>query len=175
MKELTLPGEVIISKIYLMRSQKVMLDRDSSQLYGVTTGNMNKAVKRNIKRFPEDFMFQPTAEEASRFQIGILNAGRGKNIKYLPYAFTEQGVAMLFSVLSSDIAIEVNIRIIRIFTRLRELVLTQKDILVKLEHLERQVVQNSEEIQTIFAALKELSNPPNPPREPIGFKTGQSR
>lgn len=175
MNQLGLPDEAIVDRIYLVRGQKVMIDKDLAQMYGITTGNLNKAVKRNIRRFPDDFMFQLKTEEVSGFQIGILNAKRGQNIKYLPYAFTEQGVVMLSSVLNKNIAIEVNIRIIRIFTRLREMLLTHKDILLKLEQLERQVTQNSAEIQIIFAALKELLNPPNPPREPIGFKTGKSR
>ena len=121
-------------------------------------------------------MFQVTNEEweALRCQNGILNNRRGQHRKYLPYAFTEQGVAMLSGVLNSDVAIEVNIRIIRIFTRLREMLLTHKDILLKLEQLERQVVQNSEEIQIIFTALKELLQPTSQPREPIGFKTGNT-
>jgi hypothetical protein len=172
MKELALPDEVIISKIYLVRGQKVMLDKDLADMYGVVTGQLNRAVKRNTKRFPDDFMFRLTPEEANLiFQNGISSWGGRRS---LPYAFTGQGVAMLSSVLNSDVAVEVNIRIIRIFTRLREMVLTNKDILLKLEELERQVIQNSEEIQIIFAALKELLNPPNAPREPIGFKTGQS-
>lgn len=187
MKEPAVPDEVIISKIYLVRGQKVMLDKDLAILYGVETKSLNLSVKRNIKRFPEDFMFRLTQEEWStlRFQFETSNSrkesltlqnetlkpGRG-GTRYSPYAFTEQGVAMLSSILNSNTAIEVNIRIIRIFTRMREMLLTHKDILLKLEQLERQVVQNSEEIQTIFAALKELLQPP--PREPIGFKTGGS-
>src|SRR5258706_16002318 len=113
-----------------------------------------KAVKRNEKRFPDDFMFQLTEDEFKNliFQNGTSSWG---GTRKMPYAFTEQGVAMLSGVLSSDIAIEVNIRIIRIFTKLRELLLTHKDILLKLEQLEKQVVQNSEDIQMIFTALKE--------------------
>ena len=146
-----------------------MLDRDLAELYQVSTGNLNKAVKRNIKRFPEDFMFKLTDEEFKSllFQIGIANRG---GTKVPPYAFTEQGVAMLSGILTSDVAIEVNILIIRIFTKLRELLLTHKDILLKLEQLERQVVQNSEDIQMIFAALKQLLNPPAEPRPRVGFR-----
>ena len=170
MKNLAVPDEVIINKIYFVRGQKVMLDNDLAGMYQVLTKELNKAVKRNVRRFPEDFMFQLTAEEFAnlRFQIGTSSWG-GRRTR--PYAFTEQGVAMLSGILNSDTAIEVNIRIFRIFTKLREMLLTNKDILLKLEQLERQVVQNSEEIQTIFAALKELINPPQEPREPIGFKT----
>ena len=107
--------------IYEVRGVKVMLDKDLAELYHVTTGNLNKAVKRNIRRFPSDFMFQLTKEEwdSLRFQIGILEVGRGKYTKFLPYAFTEQGLAMLSGVLNSDIAIDVNISIMRAFVSLR--------------------------------------------------------
>ena len=109
--------QIIQSKIYEIRGVKVMLDRDLAELYQVTTGNLNKAVKRNIRRFPPDFMFQLTKEEwdSLRFQIGILEVGRGKYTKFLPHAFTEQGLAMLSGVLNSDIAIDVNISIMRAF------------------------------------------------------------
>jgi hypothetical protein len=122
----------------------------------------------NLKRFPDDFMFQLTEEEFKNliFQIGTSSWG---GTRKLPYAFSEQGVAMLSSALTSDIAINVNILIIRIFTKLRELLLTHKDILLKLEQLERQVVQNSEDIQMIFTALKQLLNPADEPRPRIGF------
>ena len=164
-----LADEIIVNKIYLIRGKKVMLDKDLAELYQVTTANLNKAVRRNGKRFPEDFMFQVSEDEYKNliFQIGISSWG---GTRKWPYAFTEQGVAMLSGVLHSDIAIDVNIRIIRIFTRLREMLLTHKDILVKLEQLEKQVVQNSEEIQMIFTALKELLHPPQKPRTRIGFR-----
>ncbi|MES1215132.1 MAG: ORF6N domain-containing protein, partial [Bacteroidota bacterium] len=164
-----LPDEVIVSKIYFIRGQKVTLDKDLAELYNVTTSNLNKAVKRNLKRFPDDFMFQLNTEEFKNliFQNGTSSwGGSRKN----PFAFTEQGVAMLSGVLNSDISIEVNIRIIRIFTRLRGLLLTHKDILLKLEQLEKQVIQNSDNIQAIFSALKQLLNPPQVPRPSIGFK-----
>jgi hypothetical protein len=121
-----LPDETIISKIYLVRDKKIMLDRDLAELYGVSTGNLNKAVKRNLKRFPDDFMIQLTEGEFKNliFQNGISKWG---GTRKMPFAFTEQGVAMLSSVLNSDREIEVNIRIILIFTRLREMLLTHKD------------------------------------------------
>jgi hypothetical protein len=169
-KNLAIPDEVIINKIYLIRGQKVMLDKDLSILYNVTTGNLNKAVKRNLRRFPADFMFQLTDEEFTNliFQNGTSSWG---GTRKLPYAFTEQGVAMLSSVLNSERAIDVNIRIIRIFTKLREMLLSHKDILLKLEQLGKQVIQNSDEKQLIFTVLKQLLNPPIEPRKPIGFKT----
>jgi hypothetical protein len=147
-----------------------MLDRDLAELYKVTTGNLNKAVARNPKRFPIDFMSQLTAKEYEglMFQNGISRTWGGT--RKMPYVFTEQGVAMLSGVLNSDTAIEVNIRIIRIFTRLRELLLTHKDILLKLDQLEKQVIQNCEDIQMIFKALKELLNPPRESRPRIGFR-----
>ncbi len=168
-KSILIPDEIIISKIYVVRGQKVMLDRDLAELYSVTTGNLNKAVKRNIKRFPDDFMFQLNDEEFKNliFQNGISSWG---GTRKMPFVFTEQGVAMLSGILSSDIAIEVNIRIIRIFTRLREMLVTHKDILLKLEQIEKKVTGHDEDIQMIFSALKQLIHEPNPPRKRIGFK-----
>ena len=115
-----IPDDIISSKIYLIREKKIMLDKDLALLYGVTTGNLNKAVKRNIKRFPEDFMFQLSKQEFENliFQFGTSSWGGTRN---LPFAFTEQGVAMLSGVLNSDRAIQVNIQIMRIFTKLREM------------------------------------------------------
>lgn len=169
-----IPDEVIINKIYFIRGKKVILDRDLAELYNVTTFNLNKAVKRNLKRLPIDFMFQLENEEFRNliFHFGISSWG---GVRKRPYAFTELGVAMLSSVLNSDIAIEVNIRILRIFTKLREMLLTHTDILLKLEQLEKQVVQNSEDIQMIFSALKELLNPPQEPRLRIGFRRKDER
>ena len=123
-KDVVVPRERIESKILFIRGKKVILDAHLAELYGVTTGNLNKAVKRNIDRFPDDFMFQLRKEEyeALRFQFGILK--RGAHAKYLPYVFTEQGVAMLSSVLNSKWAIMVNIQMMRTFTKLRELMIT---------------------------------------------------
>ena len=168
-KGISIPDEVINSKIYVVRGQKVMIDRDLAEMYGVTTGNLNRSVKRNMKRFPEDFIFQLTNDEFKNliFQNGTSSWG---GTRKMPYVFTEQGVAMLSSILNSDTAIEVNIRIIRIFTRLRELVLTHKDILLKLEQIEQKITGHEDDIQMIFSALKQLVQEPNPPRKRIGFK-----
>ena len=168
--------EMIISKIYHIRGKKVMLDKDLAILYNVTTGNLNKSVKRNQKRFPEDFMFQLSQHEFQdlMFQIGISNSGWGGTRK-MPFAFTEQGVAMLSSVLNSNVAIEVNIRIIRIFTRLRELLLTHKDILLKLEELEKNTFANKADFQLIFEALKQLIHTPDLPRKRIGFRRSNEK
>jgi hypothetical protein len=175
-KKVTTEDEEIISKIYFIRDKKIILDKDLAELYDVTTGNLNKAVKRNLKRFPEDFMFQLTEAEFKNliFQSGISSWG---GTRKMPYGFTEQGVAMLSGVLNSDRAIEVNIRIIRIFTKLREMLLTHKDILLKMEKVEKNMMQQDgkmkqyeKDIQIIFEALKQLLNTPQEPRKRIGFK-----
>lgn len=170
----TITDDLILTKIYIIRGQKVMIDKDLAELYNVETRVFNQAVRRNNLRFPEDFCFQLTKEEyeSLRSQIVILETGRGKHSKFLPYAFTEQGVAMLSSILNSDLAIKVNIQIIRIFTRMREMLSTHKDILLKLEEIEKKVNAHDQEIQVIFEYLKQLLNPPNPPRRRIGFNAG---
>jgi phage regulator Rha-like protein len=169
----TLPDESIISKIYLIRGQKVMLDKDLAEMYGVATKVFNQTIKRNLDRFPSDFMFQLTREEyaALRSQIVTLeNGGRGKFSKYDPYAFTEQGVSMLSGVLNSPVAIQVHIQIIRVFTKMKELLLTNKDILLKLEKMEKNVEENKEDIANIFRAIKQLLETPKLKRNTIGFK-----
>lgn len=167
-----IPDEVIISKIYFIRGQKVMIDRDLAELYGVTTGNLNKAVKRNLKRFPDDFMIQLTNEE---FKILIFQNGTSSwgGTRKVPYAFTEQDVTMLSCILNSDRAIEANIKIIRVFTKLREMLLTHKDILLKIDQLEKKVINHDENIQMIFDALRQLLTKPDQPRKRIGYKKNQ--
>jgi ORF6N domain len=171
-KRLMIPDELLMNKIYFIRGQKVMLDMDLAELYDVETRVFNQAVKRNAERYPKDFMFQLNKKEwdSLRSQIVILENGRGKYPKYLPNAFTEQGVAMLSSVLNSETAIRVNIRIIRVFTKMRELLLTHKDILLQLEKIENKLATHDQDIVVIFNYLKQLLNPPNPPRNKIGFK-----
>ena len=154
-----------------------MLDRDLAQLYGTTTIKLNQQVKRNKLRFPEDFMFQLTEEEKAEV---IANCDNLKSLKYshhLPYAFTEHGAVMLASVLNSERAIKVNIQVVRIFTKLREALLTHKDVLFKLEKIERGLLKQDEknkkfegEIQLIFQTLRRLLNTPAPPRKSIGYK-----
>lgn len=126
----------IESLIKVIRGQQIILDRDLARLYQVETSQLNRQVKRNIERFPEDFMFQLTKEECSRCQIGILNEGRGSNVKYSPYAFTENGVAMLSGVLRSKTAIEVNIRIMRAFTSMRHFMANNASVFSRLETIE---------------------------------------
>ena len=166
------PAERIERAIFLIRGHKVMLDADLAELYGVKTFNLNKAVKRNISRFPEDFMFQLTAEEAVslRFQIGMSKPrGRGGR-RYLPYAFTEQGVAMLSSVLRSKRAILVNIAIMRAFVKLREMVSSNKELAAKLAELERRVGGHDTKIQSLFEPIRQLMAPAESKHGRIGFK-----
>ena len=164
-----LPDESVISKIYLTRSQKIMLDEDLAELYQVETKRLNEQVKRNANRFPKDFMFQLSVEEFENLKSQFATSswdGRRK----LPFAFTEQGVSMLSGVLNSTIAIQVHIQIIRIFTKMRELILTNKEILLQLEKMEKDVTTNKQDIAMIFEALKQLLHPPEKPRKRIGFK-----
>lgn len=171
-QESLIPAERIEKSIVIIRGQKVLTDRDLARLYGVLTKNLNKAVKRNLNRFPEDFMFQLTEEEADRlrFQTGTSKAsGRGGR-RYRPYVFTEQGVAMLSSVLHSERAVQVNIAIMRAFVRLREILATHKDLARKLEAMERKYDEN---FQIVFQAIHQLMSPPAEPsrKRRIGFVT----
>ena len=178
--ESLVPVEIIQNKIYLIRGHKVMLDRDLAELYNVPSKRLKEQVRRNLKRFPRDFMFELTWEEAeslrsqivtlkeadsSRSQIATLK--KGQNIKYLPFAFTEQGVAMLSSVLNSDRAIEVNIQIMRVFTKLREMMITHKDLARKIEDLERKFSDHNQKIIQIFEALRRLMTTPSPPKDSL--------
>lgn len=170
-KSIAVPDEVVISKIYLIRGQKVMIDRDLAELYDVETKRLKEAVRRNIERFPEDFMFEMNKSEFDQWRKAhITEADDKQGLRYAPFCFTEQGVTMLSCVLNSKRAIEVNIQVIRIFTRLREMVLTHKDILLKLEQLERKVMQQDGDIKLIFKYLKELLNPKTEPMRRIGYK-----
>jgi len=158
--------------IYMIRGQKVMLDTDLARLYSVETKALKQAVNRNIERFPEDFMFEITRDEyySLRSQIVTLETGRGKHSKYLPYAFTEQGVAMLSSVLKSKRAIEVNIAIMRAFVQLRQLGSQYEELARLVEKIDKRSIRNSEEIAVIMKALKEIMSPkPLPEKRRIGF------
>jgi hypothetical protein len=167
---ISIPDEIIEHKIYLIRDQKVMLDRDLAILYGVETKVLKQAVKRNSGRFPEDFMFVMTNDELVNWRSQFVTSKSDiMGLRYAPYCFTEQGVTMLSCILNSKRAIEVNIRIIRVFARMKAMLLSHKDILLKLEQLERQVIDNSAEIRMIFDALKQLLTPPSEPRRRIGF------
>lgn len=168
----------ILNRIYVIRGQKIMIDEDLAEMYSVETKRLNEQVKRNIKRFPKDFMFTLTEKEFNNLKsqnatssLPDGKAGWGGRRK-LPIAFTEQGVAMLSSILNSDTAIEVNIRIIRVFTKLKEFALTHKEILLQLAKLEKVVKGNSKDIENVFAVLKELidKDAKQTPRNKIGFK-----
>ncbi len=178
--EITIPQEIIQSKIYFIRNQKVMLDSDLAELYGIETKQLKRQVKRNSTRFPDDFMFILTKEEneSLRSQFGTLN--RGEHSKYPPMAFTEQGVSMLSSVLNSDRAIAVNIQIIRLFTKMRELILTNQDILKKLGELESTDKKRGQQIDVIFKYIQQLENSKAQQKEQderikIGFKSGKKK
>jgi hypothetical protein len=152
-----LPDEIIINKIILLRDQKVLLDRDLAELYDVDTRTLNQAVKRNLKRFPEDFMFQMTKEEFEIWRSQIVISNNDKmGLRRPPYVFTEQGVAMLSSVLNSDRAILVNIQIMRVFTKMRALLDSHKEILRKLESIEKKDIEQDDKILLIFEYLKQL-------------------
>ncbi|MBI5192419.1 MAG: ORF6N domain-containing protein [Nitrospirae bacterium] len=161
------PQQIIENKILIIRGKKVMLDSELAGLYGVETKLLNRAVKRNMERFPEDFMFQLTKEEYTellRCQFGTLK--RGQHSKYLPFAFTENGVAMLSSVLNSKMAIQVNIQIMRIFTKIREMIETHKDLKQKIEEMEKKY---DYQFKVVFEAIKQLIEPPQKKRKRIGF------
>lgn len=154
---LILLDEAIISKIYVIRGKKVMIDRDLAELYNVETRVLNQAVRRNEKRFPEDFMFQMTKEEMEEWKSQIVISNIEKmGLRKPPLVFTEQGVAMLSSVLNSEQAIAVNIQIIRVFTKIREMLSTHKEILIKLEQLEKKDIEQDEKIMLIFEYLRQL-------------------
>jgi hypothetical protein len=176
-KKLLIPDEVVMNKIFLVRGQKVMLDFDLADLYGVETKYLKRAVKRNLARFPSDFMFALNLNELKnlRCQFGTSSlrydgAAAWGGHRYRPMAFTEQGVAMLSSVLNSERAVSVNIHIIRVFTRMREMLVTHKDLLLKLEQMEGRLVRHDDDIKVIFDYLKELLTPKTPPMRRIGFK-----
>ena len=182
-KALMIPDELVMNKIYLIRGQKVMFDFDLASLYGVETRVLNQAVKRNAGRFPEDFMFRLSEKEWEflRSQIvissgednssqNVMSSKKHRGAVYLPYVFTEQGVSMLSGVLNSETAIRVHIQIIRVFAKMRELLLTHKDILLQLEKIEKKLSGHNEDIHLIFQYLKQLLNPPQPPRRKIGFR-----
>jgi len=165
MKEL-MPVEIIERKIYLIRGHKVLLDSDLAELYGVEVKQLKRQVRRNIKRFPEDFMFQLQKEEYESLRSHFGTLKRGEHAKYFPYAFTEQGVAMLSSVLNSDRAIEVNIQIMRAFVKLREMLSTHKDLARKLADMEKKY---DTQFKVVFDAIRQLMSPTVPKKGKIGF------
>jgi len=159
---------IIEQKIFLIRGQKVMLDKDLAELYEVKTKVFNQTVRRNMERFPSDFMFHLTKEEFENLRSQIVTSSWGGQ-RYYPYAFTENGVAMLSSVLNSKKAIEVNIQIMRAFTKLREMMITHKDLEHKIEALERKYNEHDENFKVVFDAIRRLLQPPQKPKTKIGF------
>jgi hypothetical protein len=161
----------ISGSILLMRGQRVILDRDLAAIYGVETRTLNQAVKRNAARFPEDFMFQLTPEEAaaSRSQIVILNGRRGQNIKFLPHAFTEHGAIQAANILNSPRAVTMGIHVVRAFVQLRSLLASNSELARLFAELERRVSTHDQAIVGILKTIRELMNPPETKRRPIGF------
>jgi hypothetical protein len=167
-----IPASLISQNIYFLRGTRVMLDVDLARLYGVSTSSLNQAVERNRDRFPDDFMFQLKKTELVdlRFQLGISNpAGRGGR-RYLPYAFTEEGVAMLSSVLRSERAVKVNIAIMRTFVQLREMLTTNQELRKKIEEMEKRY---DTKFQIVFSAIKRMLEAPKPTKYAIGFHAGK--
>lgn len=161
----------ISSSILLMRGQRVILDRDLAAIYGVETRTLNQAVKRNADRFPEDFMFQLTPEEAEslRSQFVILKSGRGQHPKFLPRAFTEHGAIQAANILNSPRAVTMGIHVVRAFVQLRSLLASNSELARKFAELERRVSTHDQAIVGILKTIRELMNPPEPKRRPIGF------
>ena len=166
-----LSEETIANKIYFIRNQKVMLDRDLAALYGIETKVLNQAVKRNMSRFPEDFMFQLTEIEFQNLKSQIVTSSWGGTRK-LPYAFTEHGVLMLSSVLKSDKAIQVNIQIMRIFTKVRQMLLDKKELKIDILQIQKKLENHDKNIELVFSYLDELTEKKEnePPRPTIGYK-----
>ena len=169
MKDL-IPVERIENKIYLIRGQKVMLDFDLADLYGVETKQLKRQVRRNIRRFPDDFMFQLSRGEYDllRCQIGTLK--KGQHAKYFPYAFSEQGVAMLSTVLNSEKSIQVNIAIMRAFVKLNRVLTSHVEVSRKLKELEQRTINNEKDIQGVFKAIRKLITEEQKPKKRIGFQ-----
>jgi ORF6N domain len=156
MNEIIIPDEIITNKIYLIREQKVMLDSDLARLYEVETKQLKRQVRRNMERFPEDFMFELSSVEYEilRSQFGTLK--RGEHAKYLPMVFTEQGVAMLSSVINSAVAIRMNIQIIRVFTKIRESLTNNLNVKLEIEEIKKKLINHDKNIELVFSYLDEL-------------------
>ena len=162
-----IPQEIIQNKIFLIRGKKVMFDRDLAALYDVETKVLNQAVKRNTDRFPDDFMFQLSGKEFKNWRSQIVTSKTDrKGLRYKPFVFTENGVAMISSVLNSPRAIHVNIQIMRTFTRLREMLADNAELRRKIEEIEKKY---DYQFKAVFDAIKKIMAPPEKPKAPIGF------
>lgn len=165
-----IPDEIIINKIIVLRDKKVMIDRDLAQLYGVTTKRLNEQVKRNLKRFPDDFMFQITREEKEEIILQFEHLSALKFSPSLPYVFTEHGAVMLASVLNSDKAIEVNIQIVRVFTQIRQMLADNTELRLEIEKIRKKLDNHDKNIEVVFKYLDELLEKKEKPRKQIGYK-----
>jgi hypothetical protein len=170
MSRLPMDNQEIADKIYLIRGVKVMLDRDLAGMYDVKPIRLREQVKRNIERFPNHFMFQLSDEEADAMVSQNAIPSRKHLGGSLPYVFSEHGILMLANVIKSQQAIAMSIKIIEVFVKFREMLISQKDLLLKFEQIEKLVIQHDDDIQTIFQALKQVIQQKNEPREPVGFK-----
>lgn len=173
--DIIIADEVIMNKILLIRDQKVMVSNDLAELYGVSTKRLNEQVKRNIKRFPGNFMFQLTEQEKDKVVAICDHLQNLKYSPYLPYVFTEHGTVMLANVLNSDRAIQVSIRIVEIYVRMREFVLTNKELLLKVEKLEKRIGKQDEKIALVLNYLKKFIEFQEIPRKQVGFKRKDER
>jgi hypothetical protein len=168
--EIQLRDEILASKIYIIRNQKVMIDRDLANLYGVETKRLKEAVKRNINRFPEDFMFEMNKTEFENWRTQIASSNSEKmGLRYAPYCFTEQGVAMLSSVLNSERAIKVNIQIMRLFTRLRKVISENVELKLEIEQIKKKLSNHGQSIELVFKYLDELIEKKDKPRKRLGY------
>ncbi len=167
-----IPKEVVLNNLYLLRGQTVMLDRDLAVLYGVETKYLKRQVRRNVGRFPDDFMFEMTEKEFQnwRCQIGTSNSEDKMGLRYAPMVFTEHGVAQLSSVINSERAINVNIQIVRFFSRMRKILMNQKDFLIKVNDLENRMGKQDSKIKLIFDYLKQFVKQQKNTKTAIGFK-----
>ena len=171
-EKITIPDEVIINKIYVIRDHKVMLDRDLAELYNVETKRLKEQVRRNIERFPNSFMFELTAEEHSSLRSQFATLKRGRHSKYPPFVFTEHGILMLSSVLNSELAVKMSVQIIETFVQLRKLANNYDDIMHKINEMES---RNNEQFSEIYEVLKRLlSKPEEQARKAIGYKTDRT-
>lgn len=167
--------DLIQNKILIVRGKKVMLDRDLAELYGVETKYLNRQVKRNLDRFPDEFMFQLTTTEKAELVTNWHRFNSLKHSTFLPYAFTEYGAVMLASVLNSPRAVQASIYVVRAFVRLRELLSTHQELAQKLSELERRVEKHDAAIQAIMEAIRQLMQPPEKPKRKIGFRVEERR
>jgi ORF6N domain len=170
-----IPTEIILNKIIEMRGKKVMVDSDLAELYGVTTKRLNEQVKRNVKRFPEDFMFQVTKDEKDSVILQFEHLKKLKFSPSLPYVFTEHGAVMIASVLNSDKAIEVNIQIVRVFTEIRELLSSNLNLRLEVEKIKKKVDNQDKNIEVIFRYFDELLEQKAQPRKEIGYKISKEK